>query len=195
YAHGNYGLKRRKPDGLWSGNLCDPCYAEFAIRTKEGYLLVGARAGATDVDRSTDGGLTWERDVFDHVTALYQSTLPALGGAVYGGAYPFWRSLEGGAEGSWVPLGWPGGETAVLGEVRGGALLPDGRLLAGLWNGLVYSDDAGQTWEPSSLWGPGAVVVNGLAFDAVAGHPYGGVAYAAVRDFAYGRPAVYRSDD
>src|SRR5690606_8863100 len=101
----------------------------------------------------------------------------------------------GGAEGSWEPLGWPGGETASLGEVRGGALLPDGRLLAGLWNGLVHSDDAGQTWEPSSLWGPGAVVVNGLAFDGVAGHPYGGVAYAAVRDFAYGRPAVYRSDD
>src|SRR5690606_22846876 len=195
YAHGNYGLKRRKPDGLWSGNLCDPCYAEFAIRTKEGYLLVGARAGATDVDRSTDGGQTWERDVFDGVTTLFQSTVPALGGAVYGCSYPCWRSFDDGAEGSWEPLGWPGGETASLGEVRGGAQLPDGRLLAGLWNGLVYSDDAGQTWEPSSLWGPGAVVVNGLAFDAVAGHPYGGVAYAAVRDFAYGRPAVYRSDD
>src|SRR5690606_21600622 len=196
YAHGNYGLKRRKPDGLWSGNLCDPCYAEFAIRTKEGYLLVGARAGATDVDRSTDGGQTWERDVFDGVTTLFQSTVPALGGAVYGCSYPCWRSFDGGAEGSWEPLGWPGGETASLGEVRGGALLPDGRLLAGLWNGLVYSDDAGQTWEPSSLWAPGALVVNSPAFDAVAGHPYGGAAYAGVLDLRGGeRIAVHRSDD
>src|SRR5690606_15557513 len=84
YAHGYRGLWRRTPDGLWSGNLCEPCGVDFAIRTKVGYLLVGARAGATDVDRSTDGGLTWERDVFDGVTTLFQSTVPALGGAVYG---------------------------------------------------------------------------------------------------------------
>src|SRR5690606_21699469 len=126
YSGGVRGLWRREPSGAWSSSLCDPCSADHAARTREGYLLVGAAAGATRLDRSTDGGQTWEQDVFDHVTALYQSTLPALGGAVYGGAYPFWRSLEGGAEGSWEPLGWPGGETASLGEVRGGALLPDG---------------------------------------------------------------------
>src|SRR5690606_34521626 len=190
YSGGVRGLWRREPSGAWSSSLCDPCSADHAARTREGYRLVGAPAGATRLDRSTDGGQTWEQDVFGYVAVLHQSTLPALGGAVYACIIACSRSFDGGAEGSWEALGSLGGEAASLGEVREAPQLPDGRLLAGLWNGLVYSDDGGQTWEPSSLWGPGAVVVNGLAFDTVAGHPYGGVAYAAVRDFAYGRPAV-----
>src|SRR5690606_2062193 len=197
YVGGVRGLWRREPSSAWSGSLCDPCSADHAARTREGYLLVGAPAGATRVDRSTDGGQTWERDVLDFgVTALFQSTLPSLGGAVYGCSYPCWRSFDDGAEGSWEEVGLAPGEVAALGEVREVIQIPEGRLLGGLWNGLAYSDDAGQTWEPSSLWAPGALVVNSLAFDAVAGHPYGGAAYAGVLDLRGGeRIAVHRSDD
>ncbi len=166
--------------------------------TKEGYLLIGSEAGpGSDGGRSTDGGFIWEHDVIGvSVTELFQSTLPALGGAVYAcnGAYCA-RSFEGGAAGSWIAGDLMGGQPDALAEVPPSEALPEGRLLGGVWNGAVYSADGGQTWTPSALWQPGRFVVASLTFMPVPGHPYGGVTFAGVRDFELGYPAVYRSDD
>jgi hypothetical protein len=78
-------------DGVWRydpttdswANTC-LCAGEDLARTSEGYLLAGAPAGGTSIDRSTDGARTWEEDVFpDGASVIFTSTLPALGGAVY----------------------------------------------------------------------------------------------------------------
>ncbi len=174
------------------------CRAEFMTSTTEDYLLIGSRAGTgSDGERSTDGGFTWEHGVIGHgISVLFQSTLPALDGAVYAcGSYSCSRSYDGGTAGSWLGGGPMGGEPAALAEVVPSASLPEGRLLGGVWNGVVFSGDGGQTWTPSALWAPGRFVVYSLTFAPESGHPFGGVAFAGVRDFGLGRPAVYRSED
>src|SRR5690606_13227340 len=91
--------------------------------------------------------------------------------------------------------GATGGEVIDLVEVPPSDNLPDGRLLGGVWNGAVYSDDGGDTWNPSALQGPNYLAVNSLTFVYDDEHPYGGAAYAGVRNFMIDYPAVYRSDD
>ena len=192
------GVFRFSPSAEEWELLCNVCATHYMTATKEGYLLIGSEAGPhSDGSRSTDGGRTWEYDVIGvSVTELFQSTLPSLGGAVYAcnGAYCA-RSFEGGAAGSWIAGELMGGQPDALAEVLPSEALPEGRLLGGAWNGVAYSDDGGQTWTPSALWQPGRFVVASLTFAPDPAHPYGGIAFAGVRDFGLGRPAVYRSDD
>ena len=200
YTPSRDGISRFVPGADDWERICAQarCSAFYIETTKEGYLLIGMEAGpSSDGLRSTDGGFTWENDVIGvSVTELFQSTLPALGGAVYAcnGAFCS-RSFEGGAAGSWIEGELMGGQPDALAEVAPSDAFPEGRLLGGAWNGVALSDDGGQTWTPSALWQFGRFVVASLTFAPDPAHPYGGVAFAGVRDFELGRPAVYRSGD
>jgi photosystem II stability/assembly factor-like uncharacterized protein len=200
YTPGRGGIFRFVPGaGDWE-RICAQarCSTFYIEATKEGYLLIGMEAGpSSDGLRSTDGGFTWEDDVIGvSVTELFQSTLPALSGAVYAcnGAFCS-RSFEGGAAGSWIEGDLMGGQPDALAEVAPSESFPEGRLLGGAWNGVALSDDGGQTWTPSTLWQFGRFVVRSLAFLPDSAHPYGGLAFAGVRDFDLGETAVYRSAD
>ena len=182
--------------------------------TASGALLAGAPGGPTRIDRSTDGGRTWDRVVVDtHAGCLYQSTLPALGGAVYacGGDDPtdpdpdapdrVWRSLADGQAGTWEPLGAVGslgdeaGWIEALAEVLPSAVYPEGRLVVGVANGAATSDDGGATWTVSALWEPFHWWVYSLAVSADPSHPYGGTVLAGVGDFVRGVSGVWASED
>ena len=84
----------------------------------------------------------------------------------------------------------------VLGER---SLAPD-RLLAGVRNGLAYSDDYGASWERPAVWFvPFRFVGQAMAYDSTGG-PAGsgaepGTAYAAVRDAVGGGFHVLASRD
>ena len=179
--------------------------------TTEGYILAGARAGSiADGMRSTDGGRSW---FYDNITipirvnglpvergcgvvALFQSTLPALGGAVYAGCGPeVWRSYQGGAFHSWAVVGEPGGELGVMSEMPPSAMLPEGRLVAGTQGRIATSDDGGATWR-ARFTGP--TIVEDLALAADLSHPYGGTLYAGGLEFGRGPDplaSVYASND
>ena len=135
---------------------------------------------------------------------LHQSALPALRnadghGALFGGHYQALRSDDDGRGGSWQILGDFGGEMIALGEVPPSAALPGGRLLAGLYNGVTYSDDGGHTWRPGEgAYGFARYLAYSFAFVPEPGHPYGGAVVAAVDDLEWGRDStatIYRSDD
>ena len=200
YAANYSGVFRLDPDASEWSLLCElsRCRAEFIVVTKEGSLIIGSRAGTTsDGVRSIDGGATWERDIIGvGVSTFLQSTLSALGGAVYAGnASSLGWSYDGGEPGTWV-FGDPlGGEPIDLVEVQPSVSLPDGRLVGGVWNGAVYSDDGAETWTPSALFGVGHLIVNSLTFAADTSHAYAGVLYAGVHDANIDYPALYRSDD
>ncbi len=150
------------------------------VLTAQRTLLVGAPAGSTQLDRSTDAGRTWDRGVhFPGVSALFQSTIPALGGALYagGGGYAL-RSLTDGTRTSWLRVGNTGGEEVAFGEVPPSPSLPNGRLLVGVYNGVSYSDDAGVTFRPSSAFGQARYIATSFAFVPDPVHAYGGTAYA-----------------
>lgn len=174
------------------------CRADRIVVAKDDAIIIGMRAGpSSGGTRSADRGVTWERDVIGYgVTVLFQSSLPSLSQAVYAGngAALLW-STEGGEAGTWN-LGDPtGGEPASIAEVYPSASLPSGRLVAGTWNGAVYSDDGGRSWEPSTLSGTGYLAVNSVAFLPDPDHAFAGVVFAGVRNFNLGYPALYRSDD
>ncbi|GAB5534240.1 MAG: hypothetical protein Rubg2KO_04890 [Rubricoccaceae bacterium] len=78
--------------------------------------------------------------------------------------------------------------------------LPDGRLLAGLWNGIAYSGDGGDSWTPAedAYNGGGFLLVHSFAWMPEAEHPYGGAMLASVDDREFGPDssgAVWRSED
>ena len=170
----------------------------------EGTLFAASPGGATDVDRSADRGLTWEREVHDGATVLYQSRLPAFRGPSGHGAVVavqsrLCRSLDDGRAGTW-DCGPYSGRTFGAGEVPPSAALPEGRTLFGIANGVVYSDDLGQTWTPA----PGAYLAGGLrgysfAWMPEPGHPYGGYVLAGIQDQTEPdrdrQAVVVRSDD
>ena len=185
--------------------------AQNIVTTSAGYLLAGSRAGnGGDGMRSTNGGRSW---FFSNITipirvnglpvergcgvvALLQSTLPALGGAVYAGCGPeVWRSYEAGAFHTWAVIGEPGGELTELREMPRSAMLPDGRLVAGTQGRIATSDDGGVTWTPR-LNAP--TLFQDLALAPDASHPYGGTLYAGGREFGRGPDplaSVYASND
>ncbi len=112
------------------------------------------------------------------------------------------RSLQDGAPGTWEQVGTGPGFPQSLGEVPPSPMLPDGRVLYGVWNGILTSDDGGLSYQPSSAYGQARYIVWSFTFVDVPGHPYGGVAYAGVQNLneaegggeARGAEAL-RSDD
>ena len=186
--------------GPWERRCHVVCAPMFGILTGRGSMLIGAPGGPVQLDRSTDAGRTWDRGVhFPGVSALFQSTNPALGGALYagGGGYAL-RSLTDGTRNSWLPLGNTGGEEVAFGEVPPSPALPNGRLLVGVYNGVSYSDDGGVTFRPSSAFGQARYIATSFAFVADPAHAYGGTAYAGAEDLAFypgSDGSVLRSDD
>ena len=179
------------------------CGAQSILVTEAGSILIGAPAGPTDTDRSIDRGATWERNVNYDTATLFQSSLPVLRGPTGHGALfgdngqAAYRSLEDGAAGTWETLGVLGGIPVTYGEVPPSAALPEGRLLAGVRNGITTSNDGGQTWTPATgAYGP--LQGDSFAFLPLAGHPYGGAVLAGVEDLTVNRDSsatLYRSDD
>ena len=108
------------------------------------------------------------------------------------------RSLGDGAPGTWVQAGTGFGYPMAFGEVPPSAALPQGRILYGVRNGVVYSDDGGLSYRPSSAYGNAAYLVFSFAFAGDPAHSFAGVAYAGVHDFSAGEyrgAEVLRSDD
>ena len=183
----------------------------FIVATDAGTLLVSDLAGSTNVERSVDGGRTWQRRVAgDHngASALFQPMLPALRDAqgrrpILAGLQGIRRSYGDGARGTWEVIAEApdgvGGEIVALGEVPPSPALPDGRLLAGVWNGVTYSDDGGRTWTPAAgAYGYARYIGYDFAFVPEPGHPYGGAVLAGIDDLALGRDSsatIYRSED
>lgn len=198
--------------GVWEGsdwiNRCPGvCIAESGLVTPERTILYGAAVGPTAIDRMPDAGASRERDVNNAgggTETLIQSSLPSLAGAD-GNGYIFaaiqfaFRSDDDGRPGSWVRLGNTGGSAVTLGEVPPSPMLPDGRLLAGVYNGVTYSDDGGLNWTPSTgVYENARYVGYSFAFVPKAGHAYGGTVLAGIDDLVFGRDStatIYRSDD
>ena len=186
-------------------------YPETIFATDAGTLLGSHSGGPTDVDRSTDGGRTWEEQVAGErvrFRVFFQPTLSALRDAqgrrpILGGSQGIRRSYGDGARGTWEVIAEApdgvGGEIVALGEVPPSPALPDGRLLAGVWNGVTYSDDGGRTWTPAAgAYGYARYIGYDFAFVPEPGHPYGGAVLAGIDDLALGRDSsatIYRSED
>ena len=159
--------------------------------------------------RSTNRGRTWTHGVDNlYAIPLHESALPGLAGPAGERGLVVVTSDEGhtrisradGAPGSWTPAGLIGGYTldTTFGEVPPSAALPGGRLLVGVWNGVVASSDAGASYQRTSLFG--RHIAHSFAFVPVAGHPYGGIVFVGADHSALAgqnvtRAEVHRSDD
>ncbi len=192
--------------GAWHP-LCTSaaCGFDDLLRTSSNTLLLGDPA----LSRPTDRGRTWTHDVDGFIAAdpLFEPSLPGFAGpggerglvAVTGDEGNTYVSHGDGAPGSWTPAGSVQGFTngTTFGEVPPSAALPSGRLLVGIYNGVMASTDGGASYQPTSLYG--GYIAHSFAFVAVAGHPYGGVAFAGVDHAALSgnvtRAEVHRSDD
>ena len=195
YASSGFDLVRLPPGGEWSENIHLSASTNVNVLvTSQGTLL----AGYTYLQRSTDHGRTWDFvEGLQSVDDLLQSTLPALDGAVFvGGDRGIFRSDDDGQ--TWARIGNvgsptpPGALVEVLEEVPQSPMLPDGRLLAAVQNGLAYSDDGGVTWTLSNVWSPFRYWGGDFAVARDASHPFGGTVYASVRDFQGRHPAILR---
>ena len=179
-----------------------PCAGVDLLVTHRQTLLLGDRSGPTNIDRSTDGGRTWVRDVARNYGAdvLFEAELAAfrdsLGGpAVFAGIGQVLRSLDDGAFHTWGAPRSALGDVASFAELGPSAEVPTGRLFAGLYNGVSYSEDAGETWRPTGLYAFGGYVADALSVAPDPSHPYGGVVYASGRAFGPRRGIVARSED
>jgi photosystem II stability/assembly factor-like uncharacterized protein len=122
-----------------------------AILPLGGDTLVAGVAGA--LERSLDGGLTWEEVYDEKAEELYEvpAGLPHAGrllAAQWQGLFPAYSDDRGA---TWTPMvvpddaGYPvGGEAFVA--------LPTGRIVAGTFYGASLSDDGGATFRESGFW-------------------------------------------
>jgi hypothetical protein len=174
--------------------------ASAGLVTTAGTLIVSE--GALQPARGTGRGRDWlysydPRGFFPYFELEQAAPVGALiTGTSDGGRTA--RSLADGAPGSWASAGTGLGYPQSFGEVPPSPALPNGRLLMGVWNGALYSDDGGLTYTPSNAFGQAAYIVWSFAFLPRAGHPYGGTAYAGVQNLAFGEFAgaeTLRSDD
>jgi len=190
--------------------LCNQSFcgeADVLVTESNAVFLVSR---ARTLSRSVDRGRTWARSVLPYnATPIHESALPGLAGpagergivTVVGDGGETRISRADGAPGTWTPGGSANGLVEVIGEVPPSAALPSGRLLMGLWNGVVGSTDGGASYQPTSLYQQGGYIVKStFAFVPVEGHPYGGVAFAGVDHAALAsgddpRAEVHRSDD
>ena len=201
FYFGTEGVLRYAPgqdNGEW-GNwrmLCPPCRAEEGVSTPGGALVA---ADGSYLSYSANRGLTWDPEIFEGTDDLLVATLPGLEGVILGASYHTVRSDGGGARGTWTTGGATGGNPGeAVAEVPPSGMLPRGRLLMGVWNGITYSDDGGASWRRSSAYRPGGYIGLSFAFVRAPGHPYGGTVFAGLGDTPY-YPASYgtvaRSDD
>ena len=199
YVIGNEGIWKVRPDGAYTNLIDWGC--EYIVQVTERVLVTGSRAGPCGNGfRSTDGGKTWDRTDLarEGVVALFQSTLPALGGRTFMGDAPTVRfSFGQGAPGTWSPQVEVGGEPSVFGEVPPSPAYPNGRLLAGIkFGGTLLSDDGGVTFTPAVGFSRPGFWPQSFTLAPDASSPYGGTLYASMADFSAGdRAAVLASDD
>ncbi len=202
YTAGRSGGVRRLSlsEMVWSDDLHRPTGSPQRLAfTTQGFILGGAPAGGPPIDRSTDGGRTWEEVFFDGINCLFRAS-GHLGNAVYACTTPrhVYRSFDG-AAGTWEQLPAVTDEAAArildLTEVPPSDSLPSGRLVAAVASGVAYSDDAGQSWTESALWYPFRWWVNDVAPATDPAHPFGGTVYAGVQDFFTEFPEVWASED
>ena len=176
------------------------------LRVSTGTLLGYASSGPTQIDRRDGETYAWTRlnEANDGVPSVYVVyERPSDGALIAGTRHPseFGGLLISTDDGrTWGYLGDapPGADDRdtfpsivhALAEVRLTSGAP--RMVAGVQNGLAFSDDGGASWTRSNVWGPfrywgnGFAVVPGAAGDTV---------YAAVRDFGLGYPVVFASSD
>ena len=201
--NGGYGAWHR----LCTSGLCS---GRAGLVTSAGTFLVGSGAGAARLSRGTDRGRTWALNYEDYgAEPFFEATVPSASGpdgtAVFigvGDGGESARSLHDGAPGTWEPAGTGFGFPQSFGEVPPSPALPQGRLLYGVWNGILTSDDGGLSYQPSSAFGSARYIAWSFTFRAEAGHPYGGVAYAGVQNLnaaedggEFRGSEVLRSDD
>ncbi len=177
--------------------------------TDAGTMLTGGTN--RQISRGINRGRSWRIGIDDiYPVPFLESALPALRGL---DGYPMLlaavsddgltaRSFDDGAPGTWTRVGTGPGFPQSFGEVPPSPALPDGRILMGVWNGILTSDDGGLSYAPSSAYGFARYIVWSFTFRAEAGHPYGGVVYAGVQNLnaaeggGEGRGAeVLRSED
>lgn len=173
--------------------------------TTSGAIVIGDQNRR--IRRSTDRGRTWTQSHPDLMpTSMAELTLGAFLGpdgtpgilAGVGGDGDTALSFGDGAPGTWEIAGRAFSFHQSIGEVPPSSALPNGRVLLGLWNGIVYSDDRAATWHPSSAYCFACYIAWSFAWRPVAGHPYGGTVYAGVQNVVVGElrgAEVLRSDD
>jgi photosystem II stability/assembly factor-like uncharacterized protein len=183
----------------WS-ELCGltACIAK-SVAIRDSVIFTGNTAGPGSGGAvSHDRGETWAADPFSTgIASLLWGGNPGTDGALFVGGYEIWRSDEQGRPFTFDRLGRPGGDAIALVEVPPSDALPAGRMLAGLWNGITYSDDGALTFRPSNVYRSGGYIVPSIAVHPDPEHPYGAEVYAAVTLAGVeGYPvALFRSDD
>lgn len=197
-ANGKWGAWHRLC--LAPGATCSSLFDGFV--TAAGSIIIGSLF----LSRATNRGREWHYQVEGYGTfAFLESALPALvgpagapgilAGALGGGVA---RSLVDGTPGTWTVTETNYGAPQALGEVPPSAALPGGRIIYGVHNGVVYSDDGGLSFTPSNAYGQSVYIAYSFTFLPDAEHPYGGVAYAGLDRIALYPAAaaeVHRSDD
>ncbi len=179
--------------------------ARAGFVTAAGSMLMSE--GALQSSRATRRGRDWMYNYDDYGRDPYiqlQRAHPV--GAIIAGTGDDGqtrRSLQDGLPGTWGgDAGTCFGFPQSFGEVPPSPVFPQGRILCGVWNGIVVSDDGGLSYQPSSAYGQARYIVWSFTFVDVPGHPYSGVAYAGVQNLnaaeggGEGRGAdVLRSED
>lgn len=164
--------------------------------TQQGTYLTGARSGALDLDRSTDGGRTWA-EIGPYNECLYEQpsdgTLLACAQQPLEGLY---RSTDDGQ--TWTSLGpVPADEPLVpIALIEHPSAGPGGapRLVINAKGGLLFSNDGGENVWRSNIsqnfrwYGIDLALAREDAPDA-------GTVYAAVMDFATGEGVLFASTD
>ena len=183
--------------------LCRTCGVDDGVRT-ELHTMVVSRY--TRMHRSADRGLTWEIDLFGETsglplfqTQLYAYTDSAGNGRILGGEAGLIYSDHDGRRNTWVRVNDTRGDPLTFADVPPSPAHPPGRLLAGTWNGISYSDDGGITWSSAATPGTGRWIGNWFAFYPQEGHPFGGPMLVGAEDLTRyvgpGSVTILRSDD
>ncbi|MEL6445881.1 MAG: T9SS type A sorting domain-containing protein [Bacteroidota bacterium] len=197
---GSVELRRITSDDTWSESLKGRALTPDLLGlTAEGYLLTHANA---IIDRSTDGGQTWELEVYreNRVSCFLQTTLPVFAGAVLAcrRIAALLRSDDAGATWTIAPItpisGEGTGSLWEFAEVPVSEALPAGRLLAATNLGVLYSDDGAVTWQTSDLWRRGETYF--LARHDDPAHAFGGPIYASAPAVTVeAPPSLWASED
>lgn len=193
------------PDGMFGDwrvhcGFYDICRPRELLITRAGTVM---SSGTNRFGRGAPRGRHWDNSVAGAGggAVLLQPGF-SLGGqpadCIYSlPAYRAQRSCGDGADSTWTRLLPTPEDGLALAALPPSAQLPQGRLIGGFYNGVAFSDDAGETWQPTSLgnrW-----VVRVLAAVPDGAHPYGGPLFAGANDLdRYFQPdaeVLHRSDD